>query len=142
MNKAKMIELLRSHINQRSGLDVRNYGSRDAARQDYLRIARDGRDARLLLAFVTLRDNIDVAELVAATSAYSGRLQFVTRDGEPAIEYTVGQYFPTEYRAAACAVLASALRHSVLAEGHATREAVYNWARQELGRGIAARWFR
>lgn len=142
MNKTKMIDLLRAHINQSPDLDSRDYDSRDSLRSDYLCIARDGRDARLLLAFVALRDNIGAAELVAATRAFSGRLQFVTRDGEPAIEYTTGQYWPTEYRAAACAVLASALWHSACADGHDTCEAVSKWARQELGRGIASRWFR
>lgn len=56
-----------------------------------------------LRAFINQRSGID------ASRAYSGRLKFIERNGKVGIDYTTGQYFPTEYRAAACAVLSSAL---------------------------------
>lgn len=81
------------------------------------------------------------------------------------IEYCTGQYFPTEYRRAACAVLASAIwaamranmpapREPRLTRTHGTFTSEHDniegktpgdWlrskARAEFGRGIAARWF-
>ncbi len=79
------------------------------------------------------------------------------------IEYDCGQYLPTEYRAAVCAVLASALwawtrEHAMpprcnadgedyLYPDHVSKTVVSagDWLRahfaREFGRGIASRWF-
>jgi hypothetical protein len=50
-------------------------------------------------------------ELMEGFSAFSGRLQITPdkKEGEYRLEYCIGQYWPTEYRAAACAVLAQAI---------------------------------
>jgi len=60
------------------------------------------------------------------------------------VEYCTGQYWPTEYRRATCAVLASAiwfrLRDDV--QGDDKAEAIRKAARRELSRPVAARWFR
>lgn len=65
-----------------------------------------------------------------------------------AIDYTTGQYFPTEYRKAACAVLASALWDNMIdavpGEGEGVKSAgdwLRAYFRREFGRGIASRWF-
>lgn len=83
-----------------------------------------------------------------------------------AVDYCTGQYFPTEYRKAVCAVMASALWHHVSAhcmptpltqEGphHSTTTYLWHpthtalsagaWIRayfkREYGRGIQSRWF-
>lgn len=136
-------------VNQRPGLDPRNYGGgyRDEARS----ITRDLRDARRLLRAVEWRtDSIPVEVLRDAFRAFSGRLSWhycahgqtaattcgkchktwcgdcdpapaaachwcagrgysTAKPGAGRLEYTTGQYWPTEYRKAACAVLASAL---------------------------------
>lgn len=113
--KQQMIEALRAFIAQRSGIDFRNYDcgdwkrTRECFNGDYRPMLRHGRQARAMLAVVELCDGISADDLKEATRAYSGRLQFVERDGRIAVDYCTGQYFPTEYRAAACAVLASAL---------------------------------
>lgn len=80
------------------------------------------------------------------------------------IEYTVGQYMPTEYRRAVCAVLASALweytrEHCMPPLNHETVErngftyqtygpvhmTAGDWLRahfrQQFGKAIALRWF-
>ena len=142
MTKDQIIKAIRAFVAQRSGIDGRNYGgNREAFMGDYRPILRAGRDARVLLAAVSGRDSITVENIIAATRTYSGRLQLVERDGAVAVDYTTGQYFPTEYRNAACAVLAQALWDYAAASGHDTGPAIRKWARGEFGRGIASRWF-
>lgn len=53
--------------------------------------------------------------LRASMRAFSGRIHFEVEHGTDGpisitMSYTIGQYFPTEYRKAACAVLEEALR--------------------------------
>lgn len=128
MNEMK--EALRRFISQRSGIDWRNYGgSREAFMQDYRRILRDGRDARVMLRAV-------IPDYALADALKSGRL---TWDGKR-LEFTACQYFPTEYRAAACRALANALWR-VWASGGTSCERIRAQARYSLGRGIAKRWF-
>ena len=102
---------LSGFIRQRAGLQSCSYGDVSAYRSEQRSITRDRHHAEALLSAVSWRTDIDAAALVAASrSAYSGRLTIKLRNEDAAvIEYCAGQYFPTEYRAAACAVLASAL---------------------------------
>lgn len=169
LSKQTVITALYKFISQRSGIQYYNYGERTSFMSDYRRILRDGRDARLLLRAVDLRDSITAEHIIAASErAFSGRLTLKARaDGAVAVDYTTGQYFPTEYRAAACAVLASVLwgyfrANMPQAKGvkHASGFGVFrathetesydglsggDWirraARREFGRGIAGRWF-
>lgn len=128
MNEMK--EALRRFVSQRSGIDGRNYGgSREAFMQDYRRILRDGRDARVMLRAV-------IPDYALADALKSGRL---TWDGKR-LEFTACQYFPTEYRAAACRALANALWR-VWATGGTSCERIRAQARYSLGRGVASRWF-
>ncbi len=143
-SKTQLLSALRAFIAQRSGLDARNYGGdRAALMGDYRPILRNGKAARKLLRFVEQRDSITADDLRAGTRAFSGRLQFVEKPGAVGMDYTTGQYFPTEYRAAACAVLASVvwawLRSCQGAS--ATGETIRKAARREFGRGIASIWF-
>jgi hypothetical protein len=98
-------------IRQRPGLEYANYGDRASYQSECRSIARDGREARLLLRAVTWRESITGLMLREAFRAFSGRLSWTwdpaTRRGK--LEYCTGQYWPTEYRKAAAAVLASAL---------------------------------
>lgn len=142
IDKNTIINLLAEWINRRPGLDWTNYGrGEDAARayrQDARAIARDLRDARRLINAVIWRDGISANDLKAAfRAAYAGRLQLVEDGGRPRLEYCAGQYWPTEYRKAACAVLARALWEYWRVNGEDPRER----ARREFGRNLAARWF-
>ena len=131
------LDALAAFVAQRSGMDWRNYGSRESAMGDYRRILRDGRDAREMLRLARLF-SVDV---VAAASD-SGRLTFQTRkDGSVAVDYVTCQYFPTEYRAAACRVLASAWWAYWRGCGYSA-DGIRKAARDTFGRGIASRWFR
>jgi hypothetical protein len=105
-----ILAAVRKWINQRPGLDADNYGRDPAGKEAYWAdaagIKQAGDDARRMLRAVELRPSITAAMLRDAfQSAFSGRLSW---DGAR-LDYTTGQYWPTEYRRAAAAVLASAL---------------------------------
>jgi hypothetical protein len=123
--KTAILGALMRFIAQRPGLEFGNYGDVKAYRSEMRAITRDRHDAERLLGAVALANGITGDALQAAFAhAYSGRLSCKT---EPKVEphpthaagyvagyratlnYCAGQYFPTEYRKAACAVLASAL---------------------------------
>lgn len=111
MNKRDMIlDLLAAFVRQRPGLEFGNYGDVKMYRSEMRSITRDRHIAERLLADVRWRTSIDEARLRDAFRAYSGRLSLIDKpDGSMALDYCTGQYFPTEYRKAVCAVLASAL---------------------------------
>lgn len=139
--KEQLLAALYSFVNQRSGIDGANYaGSREAFMGDYRPIIRYGKHARVLLRAVELRGGITAENILAATRAYSGRLQFAENAKGVYVDYTTGQYFPTEYRNAACAVLARCL-WDYRASDAKTGAEIRKWARQEFGRAIANTWF-
>jgi hypothetical protein len=113
--RARILAALERWIEQRGGLEFGNYGDVKAFRAEQRRITRQRDDARALLSAVAWRTSIDAAELRRAfNSAFSGRLSIVDKlNGEIGLDYCTGQYFPTEYRAAACAGLAEALWNHV-----------------------------
>jgi hypothetical protein len=145
--KGAILYALRSFVAQRSGLDVRNYGDRDSLMGDYRPILRDGKTARRLLRQIELRDSITAENLSEACKrAFSGRVSLITKqDGSVAVDYCTGQYFPTEYRAAVCAVCASAFwayfRECVPAGEVNAGESIRKQAKREFGRAVASRWF-
>lgn len=146
--RANLFAALAAFIHQRPGLEYGNYGSLASYRAELRSIGRDLREARLLLRAVELT-SITTGELErAAREAYSGRLrlEFV---GVCAVrvDYCTGQYFPTEYRRAVCAVMAQALWHHyrdsacakypTLTRGDAIRRYFRDW----FGAGVQRRWF-
>lgn len=150
-----ILDALDHWIRQRPGLEFGNYGDWSAYRAEVRSIGRDLQHARTLLAYVERHPSINAERLKAAfRDAYSGRLSW---DGAR-LDYCTGQYWPTEYRRAACAVLASAIwgwwRDECMPAPtvYATKSGrVYNGktagdylratARREFDRGVAARWF-
>lgn len=141
-DKPVILSALRAWIVQRPGFEPRNY-TPESYRADCRRVARQRRDAVELLNFVEPRDAITSPMLARAfRDAFSGRLSW---DGVR-LSYCTGQYWPTEYRAAACAVLASAVR-AWLRDEHCPKDEPHkgDWiraaARRKFGRGLASRWF-
>jgi hypothetical protein len=173
--KAAIIEALRNWIAQRPGMDPRNYDM-VGYRVESRRITRQKNDALILMRAVELHGSLTADDLLHASEcAFSGRLSIlppIQNGCSPTfyrISYCTGQYWPTEYRAAVCAVLASALW--AWTRGHAMPKPFKNigtgdaewyafkatpgtlpkplsagdWLRahfaREFGRGIASRWF-
>lgn len=102
------LALLDKFTAQRPGLDFANYGDVSAYRAEVRSITKDLHHYRALRQAIAYR-TFSLDQWNAAFRAFSGRLSLV-RDGEKfRLEYCTGQYFPTEYRRAACAVLASLL---------------------------------
>lgn len=102
--KTTTIEKLVKFASQRPGVDSCNYSDYRSYRAECREITNDLHDFRDLLNLAFCR----VEHLEEKATKYlkksSGRLT-MTENGE--IEYITGQYFPTEFRPAACRVLAS-----------------------------------
>jgi hypothetical protein len=160
MEKQAIISALYAFINQRPGLEFANYGDVSNYRAEMRGITKDRKQALELLRAVERHDSITADKLVeAANGAFFGRLSIVCRDdGKVAIDYCTGQYWPTEYRRAACAVLSAALwgfwREQCMPEptiaengdrlyrGMCAGDFLRQAARREFDRSIANRWFR
>lgn len=155
LDKARILALLDTWVRQRPGLDWRNYIShgadhagRAAYRAEVRGIGRDLADARALLAAVA-RSSVSAETLRAAFRAYSGRLSLTETEKGPRLDYCTGQYWPTEYRRAACAVLAAALwdhyreGYAAAAEkaGKPAGDFIRAQFRRQFGRGMQSRWF-
>lgn len=116
MTTDQILSALRAFARQRPGIDPRNYISHwsdDRGRKAYnaerRAVLRDLRDAERLLDHFLTRA-LPVETLREAFRAYSGRLTLsATPEGDARLDYCTGQYFPTEYRRAVCAVLSQAL---------------------------------
>jgi hypothetical protein len=145
MNKREQIlTLLRAHIAQRPGLEFGNYGDVKAYRAEMRSITKDRHHAEQLLRRIEL-SSISEEKLREAFCAFSGRLSLSeTADGKLRLDYCTGQYFPTEYRKAACAVLASALwghyQDNTLLP-NVTTDRLRATFRREFGRTITQRYF-
>ncbi len=153
--KSEIIDTLRRFCDQRPGLEPGNYGSVQSYREESRNITRDGQMARQLLRDVENSSGITAEAIIeAARHSYSGRLKIeVTPPLHVRITYTPGQYFPTEYRKAVCAVCASALWDYVrtscspradadgLIQGMTAGDWLRKFFRRRYGRAIAVRWF-
>lgn len=97
-----VFEALKKFINQDAGLERGNYDSWQSYFREANAIKRDGTNARKALR-EAMQYPFDAEKLADAfKSAFSGRLEWNGKE----LEYTPGQYYPTEYRKAAYAVLA------------------------------------
>lgn len=102
--KQTIISALRRFINSRPGLYFGNYGDVKAYRAELRGIAKDRAAALTLLAYVE-RSSITADQLKAG---FCRRLTWNGKD----FDYTAGQYYPVEYRAAAARALANILWQS------------------------------
>lgn len=146
--KDQILTLLGAWVRQRPGLEFCNYGNVANYRSEVRRIGRQLDDARQLMRAVELASGMTAAQLAEGFRAFSGRLQITAHPKGWKLDYCAGQYWPTEYRAAACAVLAMALwdyrREDFTAgarKGECPGDAIRRKFREEFGRGIQSRWF-
>ena len=147
MNREALLETLAQWINQRPGLDPRNYISdyrdadgRAAYRSEARSITRQLHDARALLRYIELHPTIDAQRILDAAR---GRLTIKPAGQSFEIDYCTGQYWPTEYRSAAARVMASAIwdyfrKDCVRSEG---ADSIRALAKKEFPAPIARRWF-
>lgn len=103
----EILAAIGTFMGQKPGLEFGNYGDVSAYRSEMRSITKDLHHARQLLRAVSWRESITADNLKEAFRAFSGRLSWDSE--KKRLDYCTGQYFPTEYRKAVCAVLASAL---------------------------------
>ena len=141
MPKESILAALRAFIESRPGFDPANYcGAPQAYRADYRRAYQHLQDARAMLRAVEWRDSIAGDDIVRAKHH---RVDFVPAGDSLAVDYCTGQYYPTEYRGAVCATLASTLWDYFRDKcGCKTADDIRTMARRELGSALARRWFR
>ena len=140
--KQTIIDALNRWIAQRPGLDFGNYGNVSSYRAELRSIGKDLRHARAMVNYVAWHDSI-TAEMIMSAADNGGRLT-LTADGDKVrIDYVTGQYWPTEYRRAVCALMSSViwvwLRENCK---YKTGDDIRKAARRELGQSIANRWFK
>jgi len=132
-----LLSKLQNFVTLRPGLEYANYCDPVAMRQEHKKIAQQKSDFHKLALIAQGLSDAEIRD--ASKMAFSGRLSF---DDNGEIDYTTGQYWPTEYRAAACAVLASAIwDHYREAGCFDCGDSARKFFRSMFGRGIAARWF-
>lgn len=180
-----ILDALAVWVRQRPGLEFGNYGDVSAYRSELRGITKDLHQAEFLLRYVRPRESITADMLKAAfRSGFSGRLSWApaTQKQHPSkgraslipakaahLDYCTGQYWPTEYRRAVCAVLASAIwswwrdacmpepdtnkptRAELAGEEFCSQPVRYDGlsagdylrrnAVREFGRSVAKRWF-
>ena len=143
MKTEQVLIALDAWVRQRPGLEFGNYGDAVNYRQEARRITRQLHDYQALRAGLAWR-TISAEQWADAFRAYSGRLLPLSRpDGSVKLSYCTGQYWPTEYRAAACAVLAAVL-WALKREEAGQVERPGDWIRgqfsKQFGRHVAGRW--
>ena len=123
------LDLLQKFVDQRPGLNFADYGDVRAYRNEAAEITRDRADFYELRRLVSLI-GVNVEEKATDyLQKSSGRL---TLEGGRLL-YITGQYFPTEYRAAACRVLSSIIWRHFAANcetGDGVREEIRRFGRR------------
>jgi len=140
-DKSTIIAALRKWIAQRPGLEFGNYGDVSSYRAEMRSIGKDLQHARAMINYVAWHDSITADMILHA--AGSGRLTLTADGDKVTINYVTGQYWPTEYRRAVCALMSSVI-WAWLRENceYKTGDDIRKAARRELGNSIARRWFK
>ena len=140
------INTLVKFVNQRPGLCFANYGDIRLYRSEMQEITRDRNDFFELLSLASSRiEGLD-EKLKQYLTNTSGRLAL---DKDGTLQYCTGQYFPTEYRPAACRVLVDLIWASYRDEKETNSlNNVYNTGdeirkaiRRRLSRRVARNYF-
>ena len=139
--KQTIIDALNRWIAQRPGLEFGNYGDVSSYRAEMRSIGKDLQHARAMVNYVAWHDSI-TAEMIMSAADNGGRLTLTVNGDKVRIDYVTGQYWPTEYRRAVCALMSSViwvwLRENCK---YKTGDDIRKAARRKLGQSIANRWF-
>ena len=140
--KQTIIDALHQCIAQRPGLEFGNYGDVSSYRAELRSIGKDLQHARAMVKYVAWHDSI-TAEMITSAADNGGRLTLTVNGDKVTINYVTGQYWPTEYRRAVCALMSSVI-WAWLRENceYKTGDDIRKAARRELGQSIANRWFK
>ena len=140
--KQTIIDALNRWIAQRPGLEFGNYGNVSSYRAEMRSIGKDLQHARAMVNYVAWHDSI-TAEMIMSAADNGGRLTLTVNGDKVRINYVTGQYWPTEYRRAVCALMSSVI-WAWLRENceYKTGDDIRKAARRELGQSIANRWFK
>ena len=140
--KQTIIDALNRWIAQRPGLEFSNYGNVSSYRAEMRSIGKDLQHARAMVNYVAWHDSI-TAEMIMSAADNGGRLTLTVNGDKVRIDYVTGQYWPTEYRRAVCALMSSVI-WAWLRENceYKTGDDIRKAARRELGAGVARRWFK
>jgi hypothetical protein len=141
-DKAAIVRALYNWIGQRPGLEFGNYGNVSDYRSEMRSITRDLHEAQTLVSYIEMSAITGDQLAEALKHGFSGRLSW---DGcLSKLDYCTGQYWPTEYRKAVCAVCAAAIwvyfRDGM--EGDNVADRIRKSACNRFGRSIGSRWFR
>jgi hypothetical protein len=133
--KSQLIENLLKFINQRPGLEFGNYGDVALYRAESRAITKQKAQALELLNFVARTESIDLTSILWEMQP---RDRLAVNPETLSIEYTAGQYFPTEYRRAVryalrCVIWTWAREHADCN----TREKIQAFAKRNFSRSVA-----
>ena len=134
MNTPELKALLRAFVAQRPGFEHGNYNTPSAYRADQKRAMRDKADALALISAFP-----DEAARGFLTDALRSGNSLSLEGGQ--LEYTAGQYWCTEYRAAVCRAVSDALRALSWAQSQERLAETSKRMARIVGRGCANRWF-
>ena len=151
ISKSELIDVFREWVNKRPGLDPRDYGAgnggdwRTYYNQDARMCTQQRSDALVFLNFFE-RSQMTAENVVDAFEhSFSGRLSLKYDEKRGwHLEYCTGQYYPTEYRNAAAAVLASAIwyyRRDDYKDCERIGDEIRKSMIRTFGKSIAKRWF-
>lgn len=141
-DKPVIIAALHKWIAQRPGLEFGNYGDVSAYRSEMRRITRDLHHARAMIHYIAWHDSI-TADMILNAADNGSRLTMAVDGNKVTINYVTGQYWPTEYRCAVCALMSSVIWYWLRENGnYKTGDDIRKAARRELGASITRRWFK
>lgn len=139
-HSTKFQAALVNFVKQRPGFDFANYG-RDGLRYyraDIRDAVNDRADFFELYSFAASKIGNDLEGAILSELDKGGRLCLVGGS----IEYHTGQYFPTEYRAAACRIMANILWSYVRANyALNTGDEMRKYFRRQFRRRICKNYF-
>ena len=152
MEKTYVLVDLRSWVSKRPKLNPADYVSTDPAwrqgyKRDARRIAQQLRDAKAMLSYIDNEPTISADDIVQASRCAHGvtiqkKLSDGVFKGYFELDYVQGQYWPTEYRRAACLTLSEAIWENVRnTEPGITKPEIKKKIGAKLGRGLVNRWF-
>lgn len=122
MNELTTVEKLNQFVNQKPRIDPADYGGDSKLYNSTVRdVTKDRNDYYELLSLFLARWGDRANNKLTHLLNHSGS-RLVMINGE--LEYTVGQYFPTEYRKAACKEVATLIWESFRTEkdSHSSKE--------------------